>query len=232
MKSVSIVIPARNEEETLGRVLAEVKAAVKRISDYSFEVIVVADHCTDRTADIARDAGVICLENKRKNGKGYALISGFEKSTGDIIVMMDGDYSHNPKDLQDILKAFENGAGFVVASRSYGGSDEYETVRLFGNAFLTFVFQVMFSRFISDALNGYKAFVRSVFDNYRYRSRRFEIEIELLANALRDKQKIAEVPSHERSRAGGKMKSHAITDGTRFLLKILIEGLKYRLRSA
>ena len=94
---------------------------------------------------------------------------------------------------------------------------------------LTSVFRLFFNVYLTDALNGFKAFKRNIISNYSYKSKDFEIEIELIANALREKEKIAEIPSHERARFAGKMKSFAPLHGTKFLLKIISEGLKLRM---
>lgn len=81
-------------------------------------------------------------------------------------------------------------------------------------------------RYLSDALNGFKAFRRDVFTDFEYTSRAFEIEIEIIANTLRNGYRVVEVSSHERARAGGEMKSSVVRHGTRFLLRILWEGFK------
>ena len=81
-------------------------------------------------------------------------------------------------------------------------------------------------RYLSDALNGYKLFRREVFTDFRYGSRNFEIEIEIIANALRKGYRVVEVISHERARAGGVMKSSAVRHGPRFLARIIWEGFK------
>lgn len=229
IKKVSVVMPARNEEETIGVVLSELEGYITRYNKYEFETIVVADHCTDGTADIARDRGVKVLINEFPPGKGNALRFGFKNSTGDVIVMLDSDGSHNPGHIGLFLEAIENGAGLVVGSRALGGSSEYEIVRLFGNAIFTLTFCILFSVKMTDALNGYKAFVRDVYTGHRYGSKGFDIEIELLAQAIRKGYRIAEVPSHEEKRLGGKMKSDTLIDGARFLTAIVKEGLKYRL---
>jgi hypothetical protein len=81
-------------------------------------------------------------------------------------------------------------------------------------------------RYLSDALNGYKLFRKDVFTDFTYTSRMFEIEIELIANALRKGYRVVEVIGHERARAGGEMKSRVVRHGTRFLTRIIWEGLK------
>lgn len=229
IQKVSIVIPAKDEEDTIGKVLDVLNGFISQYNRYEFEPIVVADHCKDKTEEIAKSKGAKVLVNELPAGKGNALRFGFKNSTGDVIVMLDSDGSHNPKHIGLFLEAIENGAGLVVGSRALGGSSEYEIVRLFGNVIFTLTFCILFGVNMTDALNGYKAFVKDVVSGHRYGSKGFDIEIELLAQAIRKGYEIAEVPSHEEKRAGGRMKSNTIIDGTRFLTAILKEGLKYRI---
>ncbi len=224
MELVSIVIPARNESETLGKVLTDINNSISKISDYKFEVICVDDHSQDNTALVAKQHGAVVIPNKYSGGKGTALRCGFENANGDIFIMMDADCSHRPEDIPLFLDALRNkDVGLVIGSRIIGGSDEYTPVRAFGNVFFTMLIGLLMKRYLSDALNGYKAFRRDVFTSFTYTSRNFEIEVELIANALRKGYRIVEVSSHERSRAGGKAKSRVIRHGFGFLFRIIKE---------
>lgn len=227
-KKVSIVIPAMNEEENLPIVLGKVNQLKEKEKGYDFEVIVVDDHSTDNTYEIAGKNGAKVIRNEYKPGKGNALRYGFERTTGDYIVMLDADCSHNPLDISKFLEKLEEGAGLVIGSRIYGGSDEYTRVRAFGNIILTLIFGLVHGRYLSDALNGFKAFKRDVFTDFRYTSSNFEIEIELLVNTIRKGYPIVEIPSHEESRKAGKAKSKVIKHGTGFLLRIIKEWFKGR----
>ncbi len=226
MKQVSIVIPARNEEETLPRVFRDLSATLPSIAGYHFEVICVDDHSTDRTAAIASSCGAHVVPNHRKGGKGMALRTGFENATGDIIAMMDADYSHRAEDLPIFLQALTDGVGLVIGSRVIGGSEEYTHLRAFGNVFLSAALGLFTGRYLSDALNGYKVFKRDIFDDFTYTSSAFEIEIEIIANTLRKGYQIVEVSSHERARSGGQAKSRVIQHGVRFLARIILEGIR------
>lgn len=227
MTKVSVVIPAKNEEATLGRVLEDLNRAVAQLQGYALEVLCVDDRSTDRTAEIARAYGATVVANPRQSGKGLALRAGFEAASGDLIVMLDADYSHRPEDLPVLLGALRDPeVGLVIASRVWGGSEEYTHVRALGNVFLSTALGLCTRRYLSDALNGYKAFRRDVFTDFEYTSKAFEIEIELIANALRKGYQVVEVSSRERARAGGEMKSRVIRHGTRFLFRILKEGIK------
>jgi glycosyltransferase involved in cell wall biosynthesis len=227
IRKVSVVVPAKNEEENIGMVLDDLNTAISK-SNKEFEVIVVNDHSRDKTAEIAKKKGARVIDNPGRSGKGNTLQLGFKQATGDVLVMMDADYSHRPEDLPLFLSAIEEGAGLVIGSRIWGGSDEYTRIRALGNIILTGAFGFVFHRYLSDLLNGYKAFRRDVFDNFRYSRSAYEIEVELAVNAMRAGYKIKEVPSHERARLAGQAKSRVVVDGTKFLMKIIIEGIKYR----
>jgi len=223
---VSIVIPAHNEEQTLPWVLRDLKEAIAGLPEHEFEVICVDDHSTDTTASIARTFGATVVTNHGPGGKGLALRRGFEHASGDVIVMLDADYSHKPEDLPLFLQALQGDVGLVIGSRVFGGSDEYTHIRALGNVFLSAAVGLSLGRYLSDALNGFKAFRRDVFTEFQYTSRAFEIEVELIANTLRRGYRVVECSSHERARAGGVAKSKVVRHGTRFLVRIIREGVR------
>lgn len=226
MTKISVVIPAKDEEDTLGMVMKDLYKVIPNLTGYEVEVICVDDHSTDSTAAIAQSFGANVIGNTEKSGKGIALRKGFKEASGDIFVMMDADYSHRPEDLPIFLEAIEDGVGLVIGSRVVGGSEEYENIRALGNVFISATVGLCTGRYLSDALNGYKAFRRDVFTDFQYTSKAFEIEIEIIANTLRKGYRIVEVNSHERARAGGKEKSKIVRHGTRFFLRIFLERFK------
>lgn len=225
-QTVSVVLPAKNEEMNLSLVLDDLNRTIAQMRDYDFEVIVVDDKSTDRTSEVAARRGARVIRNSGPSGKGCALRVGFDNAAGDIIVMMDADYSHRAEDIPVLVGALKDGAGLVIGSRVFGGSDEYTPIRALGNVFLTAAIGLLLGRFLSDALNGFKAFRHEVFHDFHYTSKQFEIEIELLANALRKGYKVVEVSSHERARQGGEAKSRVIRHGTGFLMRIILEWMR------
>ena len=225
-QSASIVIPAKDEQDTLGDVLGDLYSTLPGIEGYQFEVICVDDHSADNTARIAEGFGARVIKNEAQPGKGHALRTGFAAANSDILVMMDADYSHRPEDLPLFLESLQDDVGLVIGSRVIGGSEEYTHVRAFGNVFLSTSLGVFTGCHLTDALNGYKVFRRDIFTDFEYTSKAFEIEIEIIANTLRKGYRIVEVSSHERARAGGEAKSFVVRHGTRFLLRIMYEGFK------
>lgn len=226
MATLSIIIPAKNEEVTLPQVLDDLNKVVPTLAGYTVEILVVDDRSTDRTAEIARAKGATVVANKRSSGKGHALRAGFEAATGDLLLMLDADYSHRAEEIPLFLSAMKDGVGLVIGSRVVGGSEEYHHVRALGNVFLSATLGLCTGRYLSDALNGFKLFRRGVFRDFAYGSANFEIEIEIIANCLRSGLKVVEVSSHERARAGGEMKSRVVRHGFRFLFRILYEGMR------
>jgi len=228
IKQVSVVIPARNEQDTIGPVLDALNSAVARLPQYRFEAIVVVDDPADLTVAIAQSKGARAIINTRGRGKGSALYTGFRAAAGDVLVIFDSDGSHNPADIGLFLEAVEKGAGLVIGSRVLGGSSDHDVIRLFGNALFTVMFSILFGTTIMDTLNGYKAFVKDVVSGYKPRAGGFDVEIEIASQAIRKGYRLAEVKTHENKRAGGRMKSRALRDGFAILWACLREGAGYR----
>ncbi len=224
MEKISIVIPAHNEEKNLIILLNKLEKLNKKI----FEVIVVNDGSTDKTAEIAKKFNVKLINNKKRVGKGAALRKGFAEAKNNIIVMMDADLSHKPEDIKYLIEPLKNeNIGLVIASRSLGGSEEYNFVRAIGNIVLTNICNSLLGTKVFDALNGYKAFKKEISNDLKCNG--FEIEIELLANCIKNGYEIKEVASQEKARVYGEKKSHSIFDGWKFLKQIIIESVKLKL---
>ena len=120
----SIVIPARNEEETIGDVLR----GLRELTD---DLIVVDGHSTDRTIAISREYGARVVQDNGR-GKGDAVRVGLETARHPITVFIDADGSHDPKDIVKLVQPIAAGdADLVMGSRMLGGSDE-----LFGDILL------------------------------------------------------------------------------------------------
>src|SRR5690242_15735310 len=118
--TVSVVIPALNEERNLPHVFAKLPALVT-------EVIVVDGGSVDRTVEVARElrSDVVIVQQTR-TGKGNALACGFAACTGDIIVMIDADGSTDPAEIPLFVEQLVNGADFVKGSRFDKGGHSHD----------------------------------------------------------------------------------------------------------
>ena len=223
---LSVVIPARNEVETIGLVVADCSRVLQEMGIES-EVIIVDDGSTDGTQDCISDFDCKFVVNEGpEHGKGIALRLGFAAAQYATLVMLDGDYSHRAEDIPALWSEFQKGYGLVVGDRFIGGSDEYTFIRSFGNRFLTTVFSSIHGVQMNDCLNGLKMFDHRVVDTFVYTAKDFSIEIELLANTRRLNLSVGQVRSHERSRAGGVPKSFALIHGLSFLFRIVLERFR------
>ncbi len=192
-----------------------------------YETIVVDDGSDDRTYEAAQKFDVKLLKNEKRCGKGFALRRGFSAARGDIFVMMDADLSHRPEDIPKMINLLKNKkVGMVIASRGLGGSEEYNFHKLVGNVGLTKVCNFFLGTKLHDALNGYKVFREIISKDLKCDG--FEIEIELIANCIKNNYKIVEIPSLETARVHGKSKLNSLIDGWKFFKQILIEWIKLK----
>ncbi len=213
---VSLVIPTLNESSCIEKTLSEIpRGAVD-------EVIIVDGHSTDNTADIVRKLGYGVIMQKTK-GYGGAFSEGIEASTGDIVVLMDADGSHNPTDIPLLVEKIKEGYDYVLAVRYAPGSrsDDDTVIRHTGNMFFTFLVNLIHRTFISDALYLYTAIRKDKFHLIKPKSLGFEYCVEILIRAHKAGLRIAQVPSAERLRMGGKSKVNALLDGLRIMRVIL-----------
>ena len=111
---VSILIPAYNEAQIIGDVVTKIKTLYPH-----FEIIVINDGSTDNTAQAAKDAGALVYSHPHNIGNGAAIKSGIRFASGKILVFIDGDGQHDPKDIRNMLECFPD-YDMVVGARSKG----------------------------------------------------------------------------------------------------------------
>src|ERR1700748_2528690 len=156
--TVSVVIPALNEERNLPHVFAELPAGIS-------EVILVDGGSVDRTVAVARELRPdVIVVRQTRTGKGNALACGFAASKGDIIVMIDADGSTDPREIPLFVQELKDGADFVKGSRFAAGGHSHDITKLrkLGNDGLNLVVNVLFGTSFPDLCYGYTAFWRHV----------------------------------------------------------------------
>jgi len=198
---ISVVIPTLNEAHTLAEI-------IEGCRPYADEILVVDGHSTDHTRAVAEAAGVrVILDNRR--GKGAALRQAIDAVTGDIIVFIDADGSHDPADIPRLVKPILDGhADHVSASRLIGGSSELhggfdECIRLMGSSFITACINWRFKVTLSESQNGFRAIRTDVARRLGLRENITTIEQEMIIKTLKRGFRMAEVPSHEHKRKMG-----------------------------
>jgi glycosyltransferase involved in cell wall biosynthesis len=214
---VTVVVPALNEAENLPHVLPRIPAWVH-------EVVLVDDHCTDDTVEVARRLmpDIKIARNERPGGKGNALRAGFEAATGDIIVQLDADGSEDPMEIHSFVGALLAGADYAKGSRFIpgGGTSDMTFLRKAGNFGFVVMVRVLFGVRFTDLCYGYNAFWKRVVPLLALDADGFEIEAMLNLRAHRRGLKIAEVPSYEADRVHGEGRLVTWPDGWRVLKTI------------
>lgn len=199
--SLSIVIPAYNEEDIIESTLGEYFKFFS--GGYALEVIVVCDGCSDKTPDIVRSCArgnreLRLIELPSNMGKGGALIEGFKVATHDIIGFTDADNSITPKEFSKLLEEIDDADG-VIASRRIDGSrgvgNENYVKKMLGIVFGIFV-QLIFNLGVKDTQCGAKAFKKKTIKEVLpvLKTKGFEFDVELLWRLKERGQVIKEVP--------------------------------------
>lgn len=198
---ISVVIPTRNEEGMIEEIIDGCRP-------YADELLVVDGHSVDRTREIAEKAGVkVILDNGK--GKGAALRHAINFVSGDIIVFIDADGSHDPRDIPRLVEPILKGeADHVSGSRLIGGSSELhggfdECFRLMGSSFITACINWRFGVVLSESQNGFRAIRTDVIKQLDLKENITTIEQEMIMKTLKKGFRMAEVPTHEHKRRMG-----------------------------
>ncbi|RKZ72396.1 MAG: glycosyltransferase family 2 protein [Gammaproteobacteria bacterium] len=160
-KKISVIIPARNEAESLKVILPEI-ARIKNI----FEIIVVDDASEDNTAAICADNNVKIVSHVYHKGNGASIKSGARKATGEYLVFMDADGQHEPKNITALLNELDNGYDMVIGARerdSHASLPRY-IANLIYNKFASY----MSGHEIMDLTSGFRAVKSTYFKKFLY----------------------------------------------------------------
>ena len=221
MHDLTLIIPAKNEVESLPVFLEEIK-------NYKCKKFIVLQKEDLGTKKAIKNIKNIKIVEQINNGYGNALIEGVNSVKTKYFCIINADGAMNPKYLYKMRKLCKN-KDFIFASRYEkpgGGSDDDTLVTLIGNYFFTFFGNFLFNLKISDILYTYILGKTSSFKNLKLKNFDFRICVEIPIKAKIQNMKYLCLPSYERSRIGGIKKVNALKDG--FL--ILTEIIKYFLR--
>jgi glycosyltransferase involved in cell wall biosynthesis len=217
VQRVSVVVPARNEQQNLEALLDELDAALQTAALPFHEVIVVDDGSTDRTPAIAREHGARVVCHAESLGNGAAVKRGIREAKGDWILLLDGDGQHPPAALQGMLELAER-YDMVVGSRGgRGGSVHRNVANQVYSRFASYVS----GRHIPDLTSGFRLVRADVAKDLVWLlPNTFSYPTTITMSMLRGGWSVAFEPFAVRTRQG---KSHIrlVADGSRFFLIIL-----------
>ncbi|MEK7849510.1 MAG: glycosyltransferase family 2 protein [Candidatus Omnitrophota bacterium] len=205
MAKISIVIPCYNEEDNIGECIRKIPEM-----NCESEIIVVDDGSTDRTAECARESQrpfLKVIRYEKNLGMGAALRTGLQYATGDIIVLLDADYTSPPSEIPKIIEPILDGkADFVTGTRFIYTMEQnaMKTVHRLGNKIAAFMVSLYVGQHITDSLCGLKAFKRKLLIG-KLKENSWP-DFELLITAKKNKMRIVELPIHYRARKAGASK--------------------------
>jgi len=231
---VSIVLPVYNEAENIENVIVEVSKSCK---DLNHEIIVSEDGSVDGTPLILMDLvqsfdRLKIISSKARLGKAQAITEALRHVSGDIVVVMDPDGSHDPAEIHKLIKPIMQGqADLVIGSRfAKGGRAHLHIFNRFLSHIANLIVTLITSGRISDAFSGFRAYSRRVMNVVGgiTDSKYYDFEIESVLKVSRVGFKVKEVPIRERTRYSfwyGKSKANLPARIFVNLIKLLVSDL-------
>jgi glycosyltransferase involved in cell wall biosynthesis len=182
-------MPAYNESKYIGTMVLDTR-------QYVNEVVVIDDGSTDDTSKIARLAGAEVINHPQNRGYGAAILSIFEeakKREADILVILDADTQHDPREIPNLIQPILNGYDVVIGSRKKQ-SDKIPFYRRFGQKVILSSVNILSKSDLTDSECGFRAFSRQAITSLDLKESGMAISAETVAEALRLNLKMTEVP--------------------------------------
>jgi glycosyltransferase involved in cell wall biosynthesis len=212
------VIPAFNEELTIGSIVLLTKPYVGR-------VIVVDDGSSDRTASIALEAGAEVLRMERNGGKAKAVLTGLERAgehSPRCVVLLDGDGQMDPAEIPQVAAPILSGeADLVIGSRFVEGQSDVPRHRLIGINVLNKVTNMTSNVNLTDTQSGYRAMSGTALDNLDFRSKSYNLESDMIAHFSAQGLVIKEVPVQVRYDVPNGHKQNPFRHGLSVLSRVI-----------
>lgn len=228
MQYISLIIPAKNERESLEKTIRE-------ILNYKFinEIIIIVDSHQDNSIGVSKkiNSNKIKVIIQKKYGYGSAIIEGFNHAKNKYACIFNADYSFNPKSLNEMIGKTDK-YQFVFGSRyiENASSDDDTIITFIGNKIFTFLSQKLLKTKLSDILFTYVLCNVKNFKKLRLKNYDFRFCIELPTKVHRNNYKYTEIPINERKRFSGKKKVNEFKDGFLILLAIIKFFLKSKIK--
>jgi glycosyltransferase involved in cell wall biosynthesis len=231
---LSLIVPAYNEEATVIQLLELVEENQSKITDVEFEVIVIDDGSTDKTAKLIEDRPdlySIFIPMAKNGGKGAAVREGLKQATGDYILFQDADLDFHPREYPKLIQpVIEFNAEVVIGSRFLAPpySRVLAPLFLYGNRALTVFFNIFLYKTFTDIYTGFLLYRRDLLDPGELTSNRWEQHAEILCHVVHRSKTQYEVAIGYSGRdygAGKKIRAYHVIPVLLMILKMRIKFL-------
>lgn len=231
MTTLSIVIPALNEEDGIAAIMQRVLAVEPQLETVGvdgLELIVVDDGSTDRTAEIvAATPGVTLVQHHVNRGYGAALKTGFRAAHGELLAFLDADGTYPPEYFPQLCSTLlQNGNDIVVGSRMAGADSQMPITRRVGNTVFATMISVISRHRITDSASGMRVFRREALEKLYPLPDGLNFTPIMSTRALHEDVHMVEVPIPYSERVGHS-KLSVVRDGTRYVQTITWTALNY-----
>ncbi|MFZ2097548.1 MAG: glycosyltransferase family 2 protein [Anaerolineales bacterium] len=192
---LSVIIPVYNEVKTIQEIIKRVQA-----TGLADEILAIDDGSTDGSRDllakISQEGEVKVIYHERNQGKGKAVRTGIQNTTGDLLIIQDADLEYDPREYPNLLRPIQEGIADVVYGSRFLGAGRRPVLfwNMVANKILTLVTNILYNNILTDMETGYKLFRRQVVKNMTLHAHGFEFEPEFTAKILKSKVRIYEVP--------------------------------------
>ncbi len=201
MGETYIILPTLNEEEGLNLVLKD----LEKIGFNMKNVIVVDGHSTDKTINVAKKYGINVIMQEGGKGKGIGFQTFLRKwdvKDDDIYIMLDADYTYDPKEYSKLESLVKTGYDVVMGRRKIYIDGFEAFLHVLGSVFLSITASLLFFRFNPDICTGYWAFRGSALKKMKIKAKGFQLEANLFCEACKKGLKIGSVRVDYKERVG------------------------------
>ena len=216
MKDITLVIPAKNEKESLPQVLNELKK-------FDYNIMVVLHKSDIETIESIKNYDVkIAFQNDF--GYGDALITGIKETNTELFCIFNADGSFKPEEIEIMHKKMNYGNYDIIFGSRYsknGKSDDDTFVTLVGNYIFSIIGKLLFKLNINDILYTFVLGKTKLVNQLNLKKKDFCLCVELPIKAKKKNMFISEIGCHERARIGGKKKVNAFKDGSLILIEMI-----------